>query len=430
MASNGKVVKECYIMFQSDERFHEHLKNFAENDPVQHRRSTSLMDVRTFVVDFLRTDFDNITAMLQKLLRYVEHKVSKEKIDNLNTICLSWNTIVQDIMDPQGWLHQKDKELLETIESVYFCEDKIPNLQIKCSLPAKVSANKEEKKDESKSDDLMTQETFEQLTDRLLMYMTGDASGVDTEVLTQKGFSGMTSEDTVNWLQTHKKQIPSMDTDTFSVVLKRISLQSISGRVLCSFIKKNARDIRNILVGQDAHPSVNVEQIVTELTKIIKFEMLKEKIKNDLIPKFDIFKNIAKKRMEYHALGGREGLDDEQIIEFKKSETEIKGIEEQWGKRLSRWSAYVADLRKRYNVLSYFTVNDMRSLNTNLQKYFQQGNKIDLLADIASKISFINPNLSIRDIEQSINLKKQWNADVKDWLYQLGEFLSNSKAQR
>ncbi|ETO18332.1 hypothetical protein RFI_18943, partial [Reticulomyxa filosa] len=126
---NGKLWKECYEMFQNDNAFEDRLQIFADNDPVQHERSTNLMQVRNFLVRFLGTEFTNITEMFLNLLHIAQTNVDEEWFNCYKSVCISWESILNDTIDPQGWLHQRDKEMLERIESVDFRDENISDKQ-------------------------------------------------------------------------------------------------------------------------------------------------------------------------------------------------------------------------------------------------------------------------------------------------------------
>ncbi|ETO14946.1 hypothetical protein RFI_22422, partial [Reticulomyxa filosa] len=282
VASNYKIMKECFETFRSNQVFEDHMQNFAENDSVQQARGTSLMEVRRYLVNFLTFNFDNMSAMYNRLLHFAQNEMSAEKLECFKIIRSSWDSIVQDAIDPQGWMHQKDKEMLKRIRNVHFGDEKQANkekyLEIKYLIEEteqKSNVQKEPKK-QMKS---MSQEEFEQLTDRLLMFITGDAGGADNEVLTsQKGISVMTREDIEELLKRRQKQMTGMGPDVFKIVLDRIRAQAIDGQKLIASLKKSAKELAELLLGQDVDVANNREQLVTELMKIIDFEILKERV--------------------------------------------------------------------------------------------------------------------------------------------------------
>ncbi|ETO00653.1 hypothetical protein RFI_36786, partial [Reticulomyxa filosa] len=369
IVSSNKIMKECFETFRNNQVFEDHMQNFAENDSVQQARGTSLMEVRRYLVNFLTSNFDNMSAMYNQLLHFAQHEMNAEKLECFKIIRSAWDSIVQDAVDPQslqrkaiyilifffkkkGWMHQKDKEMLKKIQNVHFGDekqmDKEKYMEIEY-LTEETSKEAEEKskmqKEPKKQMKRMSQEEFEQLTDRLLMFITGDAGGTDNEVLTsQKGISVMAREDIEELLKRRQKQMAAMGPDVFKVVLDRIRTQAIDGQKLIASLKKSAKALGELLLGQDFDVAINREQLVTELMKIIDFEILKEREKNDLIPKFDNCKSIAKKRLEYFGLGGRHELEIERTIEFSRSIDKFEAIDNQWDLCLKKWISDISEV--------------------------------------------------------------------------------------
>ncbi|ETO02078.1 hypothetical protein RFI_35357 [Reticulomyxa filosa] len=460
IASSNKIMKECFDTFRNNQVFEDHMQNFAENDSVQQARGTSLMEVRKYLINFLTSNFNNMSAMYNRLLHFAQNEMNSEKLECFKIIRSAWDSIVQDAIDPQvcffflvflgrkkkeplkknlyfglkkkkkGWMHQKDKEMLKKIRNVHFEDekqlDKEKYMEIEY-LTEETSKETEEKsgmqKEPKKQMKRMSQEEFEQLTDRLLMFITGDAGGTDNEVLTsQKGISVMTREDIEELLKRRQKQMTAMGPDVFKIVLDRIRTQAIDGQKLIASLKKSARALGELLLGQDFDIAINREQLVTELMKIIDFEILKERVKNDLIPKFDKCKSIAKKRLEYFGLGGRQELEMERIIEFSRGIDKFEAIDNQWNLCLKKWISDVSNLRQRYPLLSFYTVNDMRFLCERLRSYVQS-NKQGSIGAIASKISLIYPDITIAQIQANVASKSNWNWEDKNILEELAKTL-------
>ncbi|ETO18180.1 hypothetical protein RFI_19101, partial [Reticulomyxa filosa] len=186
--------------------------------------------------------------------------------------------------------------------------------------------------------------------------------------------------------------------------------------------------LRHVSLGEEGDEK-NVPQsrddTIGDLIKIIHFEMIKEKVlndkkiyiyslhiqncislrvhvKNDFIPKFDKCKKIAKKRLEYFSLGGRDDLKVDRTISFSKNASEFDMIDKQWDKRLTDWKTQIAELRNKFPMLSYYTVNDMLFLRDLLLSYNQRAEKAQFLGPLVSKISFIDPNVTTTEIETAI----------------------------
>ncbi|ETN99836.1 hypothetical protein RFI_37631, partial [Reticulomyxa filosa] len=180
-----------------------------------------------------------------------------------------------------GWMHQKDKEMLKKIQNVHFGDekqmDKEKYMEIEY-LTEETSKEAEEKskmqKEPKKQMKRMSQEEFEQLTDRLLVFI----DGIDNKVLSlQKDISAMAREDVEELLKRHQKQMTAMSPDVLKIVLDRVWTQAIDGQKLIASLKKSAKALGELLLGQDFDVAINREQLVTELMKIIDFEILKER---------------------------------------------------------------------------------------------------------------------------------------------------------
>ncbi|ETO21702.1 hypothetical protein RFI_15503, partial [Reticulomyxa filosa] len=234
IVSNSRVFKECFERFSNDQIFEDHLQSFAANDPVQSVRSSSLMLVRNFVMQMLSTDFENVSKMKERILYMAQHETDEESLKSYNVVCLSWESIVRDVIDPQGWIHQKDKEFLERIRTVHFGDEKLAqrNNYITIGYVKNYGDEKSEGKDQI---EVLAHNEFEQLMDRLLLFMTGESESINSEALTtNKGISLMTAQDVYNLFLSFEKQLITAGLKDVGEGLRQLRERNITGKKLIS----------------------------------------------------------------------------------------------------------------------------------------------------------------------------------------------------
>ncbi|ETO27487.1 hypothetical protein RFI_09646 [Reticulomyxa filosa] len=403
LSINCKVFKECNDMFSDDQTFDQHLQTFAENDAVQSQRSSSFMQVRNTVVSILSQEYKNMTNMQERILHIAQDEMEAEKLKAFNVVCLSWDVIVKDVIDPQGWMHQKDRELLNRLRTIHFREES--STQRHDYVTIQCTTNCEEQKEGNnleKASSVLSSNEFEQLIDRLLLFMTADSGSIESEGLNlQKGIAQMTTQDVHNFICSREKQLTAAGMKDLKEVSQQIYNWPINGQKLVTL---GSNTVTTGIKWSLSSDSMEDQALKQEITKIIQFELLKEKIRNDSIPKFELAKSIGEKRLQYYTLGGREHLKQNRLIDFTESKQEFEQINLQWTEYLKEWQQKIAQYRKTYLYLAYFTVNDMRDLCSQIKKYQALAEKLkkqNLLGAIASKISFINADV-ITDVETEV----------------------------
>ena len=89
--------------------------------------------------------------------------------------------------------------------------------------------------------------------------------------------------------------------------------------------------VRQLLFG-DEHKICDRQKqdtITSEIIKVIEFQVLRKKVQNDIILKFDLCKEIARKRLLYYSEGGRETLSQHRSIVIESPLDEFEQIKEQ-----------------------------------------------------------------------------------------------------
>ena len=140
------------------------------------------------------------------------------------------------------------------------------------------------------------------------------------------------------------------------------------------------------------------EKIIAEIMKVIDFQLLRDRVQTDLIPKFDICKKIAKHRLLYYSEGGRDKLSENRHIPIDKELIKFYNVEENWCKYVKNWETEITQLRRDFNVLTFYTVNDMRWILLKINSYLDLGvgqEKNKLLRELHAAFCFIDSSLSL-----------------------------------
>ena len=110
-------------------------------------------------------------------------------------------------------------------------------------------------------------------------------------------------------------------------------------------------------------------------------------------------------RLIYFAEGGREMLEQDRCIQISQDLTQFEEICQKWEQHVLTWQEQVNEQRKKYPVLSFFTVNDMRFIFQQINYYHQHKRDMELNI-LFTKLSFINNNnISIDDIKSLVTSK-------------------------
>ncbi|ETO22335.1 hypothetical protein RFI_14861 [Reticulomyxa filosa] len=392
LANSNGVIKDCFERFANSQTFNEHIQSFTD-DPIQGERSASLMYVRNFIVNTLTTKYVNISQMQEYLLNFAQ-QMNEERLRWFTIVFTSWDVIIKDTVDAQGWLYQNDKELLDRIRIVRFANESstqrthyvmVGSLKIYQEEKEEIEEFRRNTVDEQLT--LGPQDKFDQLADRLLLHVSAESEAIEVDTLTvQQSISYMTVEEVNQLFMLHDKQLITSGLEDMSKLLENVSKYGITGKKLKALADDpNNEDCKDWLPTGES--KANVKQ---QIIKIVQFEVLKEKVKSNFIPKFDLSKKIGEKRLQYYRLGGRERLETDRNIEFSKSTYEFEQINENWKNYLNEWEIKINRCRRDYPCLLFLTVNDMRFLCDHIKEYKQSADnskKQGLLNLITSKLS-------------------------------------------
>ncbi|ETO22967.1 hypothetical protein RFI_14220 [Reticulomyxa filosa] len=420
IAGNRNFFKECLSTFPTDEKFEHHMQAFAENDQYLHSRASSLREVRTFLVDMLKRKFKTISEV-QRYLEKFAADVHKETLESFSIVLQSHKSILSDVTDPQGWLFQQDKNLLYKIGHVKLS---LSISEMKKSLEREnyltvgtIDSNKESKMMEQQFEvpTTLKQTEVEQLIDRLLMSLTGSEDG--EELPLQQGISTMTSQDLEQLFQSHEKQFAKISLGALSKVLNVIKRNNYTGQTL----------LRSSSLSEESDQLVN---------KIIQFEVLKEKVKYDFVPKFEKCKSIAMKRLQYYDLGGKTHLESDKEISFDQSIRFFANIEQAWDDQLKKWK----DTIKNDDVSTTITLAllllsppkfrlSIRTLQSKPQRTLYKRSDFNIYVYSYQKKNLLSSLWYIAWGQQKKKKKRAWKGDSEEGLLdRLGRFLQDSFA--
>eukprot|EP01084_Bolivina_argentea_P131761 232539_1 len=139
---------------------------------------------------------------------------------------------------------------------------------------------------------------------------------------------------------------------------------------------------------------------------------------NDIVPKFDIAKQIQKLRRMYFDQGGKDHNTKFNIIEiFNDSISNFQQILIRWEFYLYQWRNVITALRDEYPLLGYFTVQDMRFICQEFTQYHRiRQNKLarsSKIPKLTAKFAFIDRNITDTNTEKII---EEWES-LEDKIY-------------
>ena len=102
--------------------------------------------------------------------------------------------------------------------------------------------------------------------------------------------------------------------------------------------------------------------------------------------------------MLYFVTGEHLNDNNQRVISVNTSTEDLGGLLATWLVRLMEWKNNMEELRDEYDVLTYFTVNDMRHLLKLLQDYIKEQHDHPCegtsLTKLSAKISFIDHTIT------------------------------------
>ena len=438
IASNRKCITQLYTKFHDDVEFDKHMQIFGTSDPIQQTRAMALTNVRNSVVRFLNVQFYSATMMSNKL-KELSETISPDDLSSLEVVVSSWTRLLVDSFDASQYKFQQDKDTLAQLTAFTFSNESQHKKGSTKYLRARLGEAKQddEEKRPEKQMNLMTQNAFDAFTDRLLMFMTGDQGNVNVGDTPIQPIPQMQENDVIDLFRARRKALSQCGVKKFVELEQILWANHINGaKLIAAFeaVKTDANAMSNLLFGvdQQIYDPEKQDKIANEIVKVIDFQLLRNKVQDDIIPKFDLCKKIAEYRLLYYSEGGREMLDRNRNISIE--ETDKKGfekIEKNWEKYVKDWEQKIEQLRKDFNVLTFYTVNDMRWIMGKIRQYINQGagqDKEKYLRELYSSLSFIDSSLKMEECKVIIN--SLWRNQQPQTMDQLGRDLQKTFGQR
>eukprot|EP01084_Bolivina_argentea_P000313 597_1 len=211
---------------------------------------------------------------------------------------------------------KKDKTLLLKLTAFTYVEERGQQEDGLKYLHVVLADEKEEEKQYMDiRQHMITQNEFDTSIARLLMFMTGEQDIDNISNMCIQPVCEMTTRDVIELFKTKKQRLLQCGMQRFSVLEQLLTTHNVTGSKLMDAFKQNDNDIRpmnNLLFGVDQqfYDNKQQEKITNQIMKIVDFQLLCDKIKNNLIPKLDICKKIAEYRLSYYFAGGRDKLDE------------------------------------------------------------------------------------------------------------------------
>eukprot|EP01084_Bolivina_argentea_P130694 230723_1 len=295
--------------------------------------------------------------------------------------------------------------------------------------------NKQQDEKEQK-DNLITSDQFISLHDRLLIYTSTGNTSIPP-YLVNKPVIEWNNDDVIKFYQNEMKGSRAVIEEKYhSGILNILKKGAIDGTKLeksHQAIQDFADQIFSFDVVEDVinlfhENNIKKELVLTELLKIIQLHMMK-KVVQDIIPKFEVAKKIQRLRITYYEQGGRDHLPVYDSINiFDQTYKEYESILSKWKFFNYRWKKMISDLRMRYKLLSYYTVQDMRFICQEACNYRLFANSTNKNPDAQSCLQKLNAKFSFvkksSTIKQTRNIVKKWtDLDGTIYLSELREFI-------
>ena len=350
IATNRKCITQLVNKFYRDADFEKHMQIFGANDPIQQTRAIALTNVRNSVVGFLKNRFYSTYDMSDRL-RELANRITVDDLTQLEIVVTSWNHLLIDTFDATQYKFQQDKELLSQLTAFTYLDENIQEKDGLQYLQAILGEVKQQEQDEEKKmNNTITQNEFDAFTDRLLMFMTGDSGNVNVGDVPIRPIHEMTINDVVDLFKARKSALTQCGVSKFSDFEYILKFHQVDGPKLIEAFKQSRHDIQpisNLVFGEDQqlYDKGKQDKIISEIIKVIDFQLLRDKVENELIPKYNICKKIAKHRLLYYSEGGRNELNKDRHIPIDKDFIEFEQIEQNWNKYVIEWEREITQLR-------------------------------------------------------------------------------------
>eukprot|EP01084_Bolivina_argentea_P287280 492930_1 len=407
----GKIINELFEKYNEDRKFLNKLRLFTIDSPIDRQRSIALKQIRDNIVFFVRNNFERAQAKeikmseIQKRLTESMQDMTEEDVQSMNIVTRSWYAMLKDFSDPSADQYGSNKKILNQIAAFEFSDESKQNefdhedttTYLKIAL-GENDANNEEKQPES-----ISQNRFSSLLDAISIFIT-DAIPTD---ISPKKLHEYSDSDLIKLLK--EKQLTSLGLIKPSQMYAKIRKEAISGRMLLENL--NIESITKLLFPstlQDSMELDTVKKIASEIVRTADFMLLKDRIENEYIPKFNKCKQIAATRLKYYFEGAREHLDERQQrrISINQSLEQLGDLSGDWMVYLVDWKEKVEKLRQRYEIMTYFTVNDMRYILHTLTEYTVENNdenkKHKLLIKLSAKLTYIDHTITLNEVQAKI----------------------------
>eukprot|EP01084_Bolivina_argentea_P277398 473562_1 len=434
LANNRNIIKELYEQLGDNKRFDERMKLFSIDSTVDRERSMALRNVRKKIVDFVKEQINSYKLNTSGLMRAIA-KIEVQDIDviYLNTVTASWKQMLHNVSDPAASQFKYNNQRLRRLFAFAFADEKTSRHlfdrqdttnYVKVIIGHQEVENKQhtEAKDEGKYDDekdeqkdigkqqhsnveILSQNIFSSLIDGILIFMTG-SDGIPPDI-PQKDLKSYNQQDVAQLLKSKIRQLARLDINIYNAIEDNVGKKSIDGMRMIEIVEStrgNVNAIIDSIFSQKVKNEVDEEQlknIAEEIKRTIQFILLQTKITETIVPKFELIKEIAKIRMNYHFEGGIEFLNENRRIQQEKTKEQLQEMKILWETRLNDWKKQVQNLRTKYDILRFYTVEELRYLHDLIINYSEKRNETNL-TNLTAKLSFININITNEEVEKKL----------------------------
>eukprot|EP01084_Bolivina_argentea_P023659 44159_1 len=421
LKKNESIMVDLFDKFNDNKQFHDRMTLFVTDSAVEKQRSICLTKVRNTIVNFVKrivkTMESNKLTMseLHNELSVSIKEIRTDDVEAMKVVASSWNGMLTHIIDPASKQYSTNLQLLQQIDFFQFEREDQQDKMHDDDTSNYVSISVKQKTQTNVTTDnaaALTQNEFLSLLDSISIFISG--SDMIPPDLPQKQLSSYSTQQIIQLIK--KKDLIYSEINTPHKIFEKIENESVDGQKLTRNVNVDA--IRYLLfpnILQKEQPSV-VKKTATEMVKMIRLILLQSQIQTEYIPKFDQIQDIAICRLKYYFEGGRDSIIEaneecklnDRRIPIETSLENLKLMATKWRAKLKKWQTNMMHLREKHAVLTCFSVTDMLYLLEKIKKYVEcdetkETEKQYLIMILSAKISFIDPTISMEEVEQMTN---------------------------
>lgn len=305
----GRTVHELFNKYHDDIKLENRMKLFSVDSLIDRNRSIALKKTRDTIVQFVRdiintkqaeaTKIINMSDIQQQLQKKMS-SIGKGDVNALNTLTKAWHAIVNELEEATSDQFLVYKEMLTRIRGFTFGAESEQNQfdHEDTSSYLNISIFDAE---EMKELEMISQNKFSSLLDVLSIFIT-DSIPVD---IPSKSFINYSCNDLIKLVQDKQLNGLGLNKELQEIMYDEIRDKNITGERLSGNISIDSIiDLLFIGQVQEELQQSEVREIASEIIRTIDCIILRDRIQNEYLPKFNKCQEIAAIRLQYYFEGG------------------------------------------------------------------------------------------------------------------------------